>query len=324
MTPFGRLCSFEAFNTKEAFDSCPYRDIPKAVKVPTNQSGIIPSSAFLAVSRMRHVSIEAGIRAVGAQAWQSCRHLRIVKMPSTVVRIEENTFRGCHLLNSITVPGCTEFGYKAFADCCSLQWIHANGGGANHIGSATKLGHYLFVDCLNLATFTILEDGHNPDLLNEEQYRELPPGCFCSTGLKELELPRDFHVLGAHACDSCKLLAQVDISNTSIAEIREFTFMHCVRLRDVRRPYTVHTIHVKAFMDCVALPGLAIPPSLHYIASRAFLDCTVFRRRAKLPGQRATWRGTYAEENAFALCPAMRWPQWLHMIPDMGYVSELA
>ena len=27
-----------------------------------------------------------------------------------------------------------------------------------------------------------------------------------------------------------------------------------------------------------------------------------------------TWRGTYAEENAFALCPAMRWPQWLHMV----------
>ena len=131
---------FEALSTKEAFAGCPYRDIPKAVKVPTNQSGIIPSSAFLAVPRMRHVSIEAGIRAVGAQAWQSCRHLRIVKMPSSVVRIEENTFRGCHLLNSITVPGCTEFGYKAFADCCSLQWIHANGGGVNQIGSATKLG----------------------------------------------------------------------------------------------------------------------------------------------------------------------------------------
>ena len=87
---------------------------------------------------------------------------------------------------------------------------------------------------------------------------------FCSTGLKEFELPRDFHELGAHACDNCKLLTQVDISNTSSAEIREFTFVHCVRLRDVRLPYTVHTIHVKAFMNCAALQGLAIPPSLHY------------------------------------------------------------
>ena len=121
----------EALHSKEAFDGCPYRDIPQAVKVPMNQAGIIPSGAFLAVPRMRHVSVEAGIREIGAEAWQCCRHLRAVRMPSTVARIAENTFRGCQLLNSITAPGCIDFGYKAFADCCSLQWIHANGGGVN-------------------------------------------------------------------------------------------------------------------------------------------------------------------------------------------------
>ena len=79
-------------------------------------------------------------------------------MPTTVVRIEESAFRGCHWLNSITVPGCTDFGYKVFADCCSLQWVYANGGGVNNIGSATKLGDHLFVDCINLANMTILLD----------------------------------------------------------------------------------------------------------------------------------------------------------------------
>ena len=62
------------------------------------------------------------------------------------------------------------------------------------MGSASKLGRYLFVDCVNLSTFTIQEDGHNPDLPNQEQHRELPTGCFCSTGLQEFELPRDFHM----------------------------------------------------------------------------------------------------------------------------------
>ena len=55
---------------------------------------------------------------------------------------------------------------------------------------------------------------------------------------------------------------------------------------------------------------------LKYIGSRAFLDCTALRRLVKMPGTR---RGVYAEENAFAICPAMKWPPWLHMIPDMGY-----
>ena len=37
-----------------------------------------------------------------------------------------------------------------------------------------------------------------------------------------------------------------------------------------------------------------------------------------MPGHK--WRGVYAEENAFAICPALR---WLHMIPDMGYTPGL-
>ena len=59
-----------------------------------------------------------------------------------------------------------------------------------------------------------------------------------------------------------------------------------------------------------------------YIGSRAFLDCTAFRRLAKM-AERHKWRGVYAEENAFAICPDMRWPLWLHMIPDMGYTPGL-
>ena len=127
----------------------------------------------------------------------------------------------------------------------------------------------------------------------------------------------------AHACDSCHLLKNVDLSNTQIEEIQEFTFVHCTSLKEVRLPKTLHTIRVKAFMNCAALPELAIPPSLKYIASRAFLDCTAFKRPVKLPG-RHKWRGVYAEENAFAICPDMRWPPWLHMIPDTGYISGLA
>ena len=114
------------------------------------------------------------------------------------------------------------------------------------------------------------------------------------------------------------------ISETTVTEIREFTFAHCVLLQSVMLPYSLHTIHSKAFMNCAALQELAIPPSLHYIACKAVLDCTVLRRLARMPGQRKTWRGTRAEETAFALCPRWRLPQWLHLIPDLGYVTDLA
>ena len=194
----------------------------------------------------------------------------------------------------------------------------------NQFGSATRFGQYLFRDCINLATFGLQEASCQQEPQAQAETKELPQGCLSSTGITTLELTRDCQVLGAHACDNCKLLKRVGISNTSIEEIQEFTFVHCTSLCEVRLPYALHTIRVKAFMNCAALPELAIPPSLHYIASsRAFLDCTALRRLTKLPGRRK-WRGTYAEENAFAICPAMRWPPWLHMVPDPGFVSGLA
>ena len=96
--------------------------------------------------------------------------------------------------------------------------------------------------------------------------KELSQGCLSTTGIDTLELTKDFQVLGAHACDNCQLLKKVDLSNTKIAEIQEF----CTSLREVKLPYTLHTIRVKAFMNCAALSELAIPPSLHYIATKPF------------------------------------------------------
>ena len=206
-------------------------------------------------------------------------------MPSSVVRIADNTFRGCQLLNCVTAPGCVEFGYKAFADCCSLQWVYANGGGVNQFVSATRFGQYLFRDYL--ATFGLQEASCQQEPKGRAEAKELPQGCLSSTGITTLELTRDFQVLGAHACDNCKSLKHVDISNTNIEEIQEFTFVHCTSLCEVRLPYTLHTIRVKAFMNCAALPELAIPPSLHYIASRAFLDCAALRNKTPRPAQMA-------------------------------------
>lgn len=56
----------EALHTQEIFEG-PHQNLPKAVTVPANRSGLIPSGAFAGVPRMRHVQVEAGICAVGAR-----------------------------------------------------------------------------------------------------------------------------------------------------------------------------------------------------------------------------------------------------------------
>ena len=42
-----------------------------------------------------------GCNDIGAEAWQNCRQLRIVKLPATVVGISDNVFPDCKLQNSV-------------------------------------------------------------------------------------------------------------------------------------------------------------------------------------------------------------------------------
>ena len=154
-------CS-EFLPLQELLEGYPIDKVPLAVHVPMNPESAVPEGAFTGVPRLRHVSVESGIR-------HSCRQLRIVKLPSTVVSISDNAFRVCKLLNSVTAPGCREFGYKAFDECCSLQWVYTTEGIANRFSSCTKFGHYLFRylfrGCINLAEFTLQERRRPPWLL---------------------------------------------------------------------------------------------------------------------------------------------------------------
>ena len=95
-------------------EGCSICHVPLAVHVPMNTEEIVPERAFAGVPRLRHVSVEPGIRLIGAEAWQNCRQLRIVKLPAAVVGVSDNVFRNCKLPNSVSAPGCGEFGYKAF------------------------------------------------------------------------------------------------------------------------------------------------------------------------------------------------------------------
>ena len=62
---------------------------------------------------------------------------------------------------------------------------------------------------------------------------------------------KHFVAIGAHACDSCRLLKSVDLCN-NVEKIPEFAFVHCTSLREVLLP-TLHTNRV----NCTVFSGLA-------------------------------------------------------------------
>ena len=101
-----------ALPAQEQLGGCPIDQVPQAVYVPINPEEIVPEWAFAGVPRLRHVSVESGIRLIGAEAWQNCRQLRIVKLPASVVGISDNAFWDCKLLNSVLAPGVGILGTK--------------------------------------------------------------------------------------------------------------------------------------------------------------------------------------------------------------------
>ena len=69
---------------------------PKAVRVPVNPRREIADRAFYAAPMLRHVEIAEGIQHVGFAAWQGCQQLQIVKLPSSVLSLEDGAFQGCY------------------------------------------------------------------------------------------------------------------------------------------------------------------------------------------------------------------------------------
>ena len=82
------------------------------------------------------VSVESGIRLIGAEAWQNCRQFRIVKLPATVVGISDNVFHNCKLLNSVSALVAGNLDAKSLRNAAPHNGcMHRKG---LQIGSAAK------------------------------------------------------------------------------------------------------------------------------------------------------------------------------------------
>ena len=95
------------------------RQRAKAISVPAEDNDRALPHAFSHISDIRHVQVETGVHTIGEAAWQSCQRLQIIKLPDTVVCLQDGAFQRCYELRTVLVPGCKQFGRSVFAECCS-------------------------------------------------------------------------------------------------------------------------------------------------------------------------------------------------------------
>ena len=173
----------------------------------------------------------------------STQYTGSVVIPSTVAyndvtynvdAIEDNAFKSCIGLTSVSVPG-----------------------------SVTKIGQWAFAYCTALTTAT-LADGVAK--LDEHAFH----AC---EALTAIDIPNSVTEIGNIAFSGCKALTSVKLSD-NITVIRQSTFQNCTSLTTIDIPANVKEIELGVFNGCTALATVNIPEGVTTLGNQLFKGCT--------------------------------------------------
>ena len=181
-------------------------------------------------------------------------------IPDGVTNINNETFKGCSGLTSITIPNSvTTIAESAFSGCSSLTSITIP-------NSVTTIAESAFSGCSSLTSITI------PNSVTSIGYSAFS-GC---SGLTSITIPNSVTTIAESAFSGCSGLTSITIPN-SVTTIAESAFSGCSGLTSITIPNSVTTIGSSAFSGCSGLTSITIPNSVTSIGYSAFSGCSNLR-----------------------------------------------
>ena len=186
-------------------------------------------------------------------------------MATGVANLEDNAFRDCTILESISMPGITgSIGEEAFEGCTALQSIS--------LPEVTgDIGNYTFNGC------TALQNVSLPRVTGSIGNCTFK-GC---TALQSVSLPEVTGSIGA-AFEGCTALQSISLPEVT-GDIGNYTFNGCTALQNVSLPRVTGSIGDYAFKGCTALQSVSLPGVTGSIGNYAFKGCTALQS-VSLPG----------------------------------------
>ena len=223
----------------------------------------IGNNAFRGCFALRNeVTIPAGVQTIGSYAFSGCRNAKFnPALPETLTAIGDYAFQNCANLYAVTLPASLQtIGEYAFY-ASSIQEIVLPEG-------LFSLGDGAFWFCKALET---------ADFVNSMDIISIPSNAFngCS-GLRKVYLPFFVEEIGDYAFSGCKSLKSLNFFECEeITKIGEFAFRGCRSLKslDLFKCENLTTIGSRAFSGCTSLKSLNLPKSLETIGEYAFSGC---------------------------------------------------
>jgi len=244
----------------------------------------IGNNAFNGCFALRNeVTIPAGVETIGSYAFAGCRNAKFnPALPETLTAIGDYAFQNCANLYAVTLPA-------------SLQTIGAHAFEASNVQEAVlpaglkTIGAYAFRHCSNITRVT-LPDGLTTlgegafqqcealvtaDLMNPMEITSIPRYAFdgCS-GLRNVYLPFFIEAVGDYAFRGCASLRQIQfVAPTKTIGAYAFSGCRSLKSLDLFKCENFTTIGSYAFSGCTSLKSLNLPKSLETIGEYAFSGC---------------------------------------------------
>lgn len=170
---------------------------------------------------------------VAAEGFASCKNLRDVILPETLLSIGNSAFRRCEKLEKVNFPeSLIKIEDKAFSTCRSLT-------SAILPASLRSIGDVAFCLCDNLTNVVL------PDMCRH---------------------------IGNHAFSDCRSIKKLRLPG-ALETIGLSVFMGCSGMERIELPPNLKMIDQNAFWSCTSLNELEIPASVDSIGSAAFAEC---------------------------------------------------
>ena len=228
-------------------------------------------------NKIKSLVVEAGITAIGDNAFRGCQNIITVSLPEGLTAIGSYAFYECRRIETLKLPeSATELGQNAFAYCKGLTAVTLPAG-------LTKITSYLFANC---------------------------------TSLSEVELPAGVTEIGSSAFDGCSALAKVGFpealttigsnafrnsaipvfDESSVTVIRQGAFNGCGAMTSFSVPDGITTVNFLG--GCTTLKEVYLPISVTEIAAGSF-GASEKLSKVYYGGNKLDWKNiTIGEDNA--------------------------
>ncbi len=248
------------------------------VKVVITDTENIEQYAFQDCKSLTNITLPSSLTSIGQNAFNGCIGLTTITIPDDVTSISENAFKGCTGLTSITIPNAvTTIGENAFSGCSGLTEITLPFIGKSKTATGTDARFGYIFGKTSYPGGDLTNGFYIPSMLTKVVITDITSvGEYAFSGcskLTTLTLPDTVTSIGDYAFSGCSAVTSLNIT-TNVVSIGYGAFWNCSSLASLVIPEGITTIHPYTFNGCSGLQTINIPDSVTTIGELAFYNCS--------------------------------------------------